>query len=165
MEGAKKNGPDMEEEPEGGRQGRWRGLRRGGGGEMQFVVEDGGREGPGDVEEAQAQEAGGGELRPEEYPQVEPVRQGDRDMVGEGERAVVDGGQRSGSGESEREERQGSGGKAGDSGAGDSVRISGIWASQKLSTGSLLDLSKLQDPRTQGYLVIFGLYSTPIAYC
>ena len=41
----------------------------------------------------------------------------------------------------------------------------GIGASQKLSEGSILDLSKLQDPRTLGYLLIFGLYSKPIAYC
>ena len=41
----------------------------------------------------------------------------------------------------------------------------GIWAPQKLSRGSILDLSKLQDPRTLGYLLIFGLYSKPIAYC
>ena len=41
----------------------------------------------------------------------------------------------------------------------------GIWASQKLSRGSLLDLSELQDPRTLGNLLIFGLYSKPIAYC
>ena len=41
----------------------------------------------------------------------------------------------------------------------------GSWASKKLSGGSLLDLSKLQDPRTLGYSLIFGLYSKPIAYC
>ena len=41
----------------------------------------------------------------------------------------------------------------------------GIWASQKLSRGFLLDLSKVQDPRTLGYLPIFGLYLKPIAYC
>ena len=41
----------------------------------------------------------------------------------------------------------------------------GIWASQKLSGGSILDLSKLEDPRTLGYLLIFGLYSKPKAYC
>ena len=41
----------------------------------------------------------------------------------------------------------------------------GIWASQKLSRGSLLHLSELQDPRTLGNLLIFGLYSKPIAYC
>ena len=41
----------------------------------------------------------------------------------------------------------------------------GIGACQKLSGGSILDLSKLQDPRTLGYLLIFGLYSKPIAYC
>ena len=39
----------------------------------------------------------------------------------------------------------------------------GIGASQKLSAGSVLDLSKLQDPRALRYLVIFGLYSKPIA--
>ena len=41
----------------------------------------------------------------------------------------------------------------------------GIGACQKLSGGSILDLCKLQDPRTLGYLLIFGLYSKPIAYC
>ena len=41
----------------------------------------------------------------------------------------------------------------------------GIWASQKLCRGSLLDLPELQDPRTLGYLFICGLYSKPIAYC
>ena len=40
-----------------------------------------------------------------------------------------------------------------------------IWASEKLSGGSIPDLSKLQDPRELGYLLIFGLYSKPIAYC
>ena len=40
----------------------------------------------------------------------------------------------------------------------------GIWAVQKLSEGSVLDLSKLQDPRTLGYLLIFGLHTKPIAY-
>ena len=48
---------------------------------------------------------------------------------------------------------------------GECVISQGIWASQKLSGGSILDLSKLQDPRTLGYLLIFGLYSKPIAYC
>ena len=41
----------------------------------------------------------------------------------------------------------------------------GIWASQNLSGGSLQDLSELQDPKTLGYLLIFGSYSKPIAYC
>ena len=41
----------------------------------------------------------------------------------------------------------------------------GIWACQKLSGGSVLDLSELQDPRTLGYLLIFGLYFKPIGYC
>ena len=41
----------------------------------------------------------------------------------------------------------------------------GIWASQKLSGGCILDLSKLQDPGTLGYLLIFGLYSEPTACC
>ena len=49
--------------------------------------------------------------------------------------------------------------------SGRRVISQGIWASQKLSGGSILDLSKLQDPRTLGYLLIFGLYSKPIAYC
>ena len=40
-----------------------------------------------------------------------------------------------------------------------------IWASQKLLGGSLQDLSELQDPRILGYLVIFGSYLKPIAYC
>ena len=50
-------------------------------------------------------------------------------------------------------------------GAGGGVISQGIGACQKLSGGSILDLSKLQDPRTLGYLLIFGLYSKPIAYC
>ena len=41
----------------------------------------------------------------------------------------------------------------------------GFWASQKPSGGSLLDLSELKDPSTLGYLLIFGLYFKPIAYC
>ena len=41
----------------------------------------------------------------------------------------------------------------------------GIWASQKLSGGSLLDLSELHDPKKLGYLLIFGSYLEPIAYC
>ena len=40
----------------------------------------------------------------------------------------------------------------------------GIWASQKLSGGSLLDLSELQDPRILRYLLIFGSYLKPIAH-
>ena len=48
---------------------------------------------------------------------------------------------------------------------GGGVRNWGIWASQKLSRGSLLDLSQLQDPRTLGYLLICGLYYRPIADC
>ena len=47
----------------------------------------------------------------------------------------------------------------------DYVISRGIWASQKLSGASLLDLSKLHDPRTLGYLLIFGLYSKRIACC
>ena len=41
----------------------------------------------------------------------------------------------------------------------------GIGASHKFFGGSIPDLSKLQDPRTLGYLLIFGLYSKPIAHC
>ena len=41
----------------------------------------------------------------------------------------------------------------------------GIWAYQKLPGGSLPDLSQLQNPRAPGYLLTFGLYLKPIAYC
>ena len=41
----------------------------------------------------------------------------------------------------------------------------GIWASQKLSGGTLQDLIELQDPKILGYLLIFGSYLKPIAYC
>ena len=40
----------------------------------------------------------------------------------------------------------------------------GIWASQKLSGGPVLDLSKLQEPGTGGYLLIFGFHLKAIAY-
>ena len=88
MKDAKKKGPEMEEEPEGGRQGRWRGLRREREGQMQFVVEDG--------DEGGAQQGGGWEPRPEGDSQVGQVGQGNGETVGEGERAALDGGQRSG---------------------------------------------------------------------
>ena len=41
----------------------------------------------------------------------------------------------------------------------------GIGASQKLSGGTLQDLRELQDPKILGYLLIFGSYFKPIAYC
>ena len=41
----------------------------------------------------------------------------------------------------------------------------GIWASQKVSGGTLQDLIELQDPKILGYLLIFGSYFKPIAYC
>ena len=41
----------------------------------------------------------------------------------------------------------------------------GISASQKLLGGSVQDLSELQDPKALGYLLIFGSYLKPIAYC
>ena len=41
----------------------------------------------------------------------------------------------------------------------------GIWASQKLSGGTLQDLIELQGPKILGYLLIFGSYFKPIAYC
>ena len=41
----------------------------------------------------------------------------------------------------------------------------GIWASQKLSGGTLQDLIELQDPKILGYLHIFGSYFKPRAYC
>ena len=46
-----------------------------------------------------------------------------------------------------------------------SVIESGIWASQKLTAGSLQDLLELQDPRTLQYLFIFGSYFKPTALC
>ena len=48
---------------------------------------------------------------------------------------------------------------------GQCVISQGIGVSQKLCGGSILDLSKLQDPTTLGYLLIFGLYAKPIACC
>ena len=58
----------------------------------------------------------------------------------------------------------------GTAGGGSSSRRStvigqGIWACQEFSGGSVPDLSKLQDPRTLGYLLIRGFYSKPIACC
>ena len=41
----------------------------------------------------------------------------------------------------------------------------GIWASQKLSGGTLQDLLELQDPKILEYLLIFGSYFKPMAYC
>ena len=41
----------------------------------------------------------------------------------------------------------------------------GIWASQKLSGGTPQDLIELRDPKILGYLLIFGSYFKPIAYC
>ena len=46
----------------------------------------------------------------------------------------------------------------------DSVISWGIWASQKLSGGTLQDLIELQHPKILGYLLIFGSYFKPIAY-
>ena len=60
----------MVQEPEGGKQGRWRGLRTGRRGQMRFVVEDGVEEGQGDGEEGQAQEQEGREPRPDEDAQL-----------------------------------------------------------------------------------------------
>ena len=47
----------------------------------------------------------------------------------------------------------------------DTVISWGIWTSQKLSGGTLQDLTELQDPKTLGYILIFGSYVKPIAYC
>ena len=48
---------------------------------------------------------------------------------------------------------------------GSAVISWGIWASQKLSGGTLQDLIELHDPKILGYLLIFGSYFKPIAYC
>ena len=40
-EGARKQCLEVEEDPEGERPSRWRGMRRGGGGQMRFIVGDG----------------------------------------------------------------------------------------------------------------------------
>ena len=106
----------MEEEPEVGKQGIWRGFRRERGGQMHFVVEDGVGERQGDGEEGQAQEAEGREPGPEEE-QVGQVGRGDGKIVGEGEGAAPEGGRGSGSGEGE--ERWDSRKEGGDSKAGD----------------------------------------------
>ena len=45
MEALRRKGPEMEEEHEGGRQARWKGLRKGRAGQMQFVVEHGNQRG------------------------------------------------------------------------------------------------------------------------
>ena len=118
MEDAKGNGPEVENEPEAERQGRWRGLSRRRGGQMQFVLEDGGEDGPRNREEAQVQDAGGRELRQEENSQVGQVEQGDGARVPADEGAAVDVHQESCSGEGGREQRQNCGEEAGDSGAG-----------------------------------------------
>ena len=115
MEDAQRQGPVMEEVTEGGRQGRWRGLRRGNGGQMRFVMEDG--EGRGDGEEGQAQEAEGREPGREEDAEVGWVGRGNGGGVGEGEGAATERDCRSGSGE--EEERQDSGRGGGDSRARD----------------------------------------------
>ena len=86
---------------------------------MQSLVEDGGGDGPGDLEEGQAQEERGREQTPEEDLQVRRFGQGDKEVVGEGKGEAVDGRQGSRSGEGEHEERQDSGAEAGDSGAED----------------------------------------------
>ena len=46
-----------------------------------------------------------------------------------------------------------------------SVISQGIWASPKLSGKYVLHHSKLQDPGTLGYLLIYALYSKLLAYC
>ena len=61
VEDGRKQGPEVEEDPEGGRQGRWRGLRRGRGGQMRLVVGDRVEEEQGYEEEGQPKEPGGRE--------------------------------------------------------------------------------------------------------
>ena len=49
--------------------------------------------------------------------------------------------------------------------AGQNVISWDIWSHQKLYEGFLLDLSYLQDSRTLGYMLIFGLYLKPTFPC
>ena len=97
MEDAKNQ--EMEEDPEEVKQRSCRWLRRGRGAQMRFVVEDGVKDGQGDGETGQAQEAEGRERRPEEDSQVEQAARGDWEGVGEMEGAAVDRDQGSASGE------------------------------------------------------------------
>ena len=41
LEEVRKQGPELEEDPRGGRQSRWMGFGRGRGGQMRFIVTDG----------------------------------------------------------------------------------------------------------------------------
>ena len=109
VKGGRKQCPEVEEYPEGERPTKWRGLRRGRGGQMRFIVGDGdvgeqdvGEEGPARDEEGRepGQEADG------------PVQQEEnREGVEEGERAAERGGRESAAGErvNERDSERGTG--------------------------------------------------------
>ena len=76
VEDARKQGREVEENPERGRQGRWRRPGRERGGQMTFIVGDGVEEEQRDGMEGQAQEEKGREPRPEADAQVGQERGG-----------------------------------------------------------------------------------------
>ena len=80
VEDAQKQGAEMEEDPEGGRQDRWRGFRRGMGGQMRFIVGDRVNQEQRDGEAGQAQE------EEDREPRLEVDAEVGHDGVGEKEK-------------------------------------------------------------------------------
>ena len=105
MEGVRQQCPEEEEDLEGGRPSKWRGLRRGRGGQMRFIL------GNGDVGEQE----GGGEGRARDQEGREPGQEADgrleqeedREGVEEGEGAAEGGGRESAAREGEEEQDRG----------------------------------------------------------
>ena len=110
VEGVRKQCPEVEEDPEGGRPSKWRGLRKGRGAQMRFIVGDG------DVREQE----GGEEGPPREEEGREPgqvadgrvEQEEDREGLEEGEGAAEGGGRESAA--REGEDKRDSGGRAGE---------------------------------------------------
>ena len=71
MEEVQKQGPEVPADPEGGRQSRWRGLRRGRGGQMRFIAREGAEGEQGGKEEQQVKEEEGREPGVEADAQVD----------------------------------------------------------------------------------------------
>ena len=71
MEDVRKQGLEVEEDPQGGRQGGWRGTRTARGGQMRFLVGDTNEEEQGGEKEGQAKEEEGREPGAEADPQLE----------------------------------------------------------------------------------------------
>ena len=119
MEGVWKQCPEVEEDPEGGRQSKMRGLRRGRGGQMSFVMGDG------DVGEQESGEEGPAQEEEGPEPGQELDRQVGQEGVGEGveegEGAAEGGGRQSAATEGE-EGRDSGGGSAEDDEGGGSKR-------------------------------------------